>query len=187
MKRAATILALSATTLLSGCTGCMMGLCTSDTFAKYPGERFVASGLGTQGSGQMNATQQRLMAMRAARVDAYRNLSEQLYGVRVSGHSTVNSFATQNDQVRTYVDHYLRGARLINMAQLADGSFEATLEVEVPGNFRTCISQPTTPGCALPATPARPAQPAPTTRATPTQCGDLAGCTLTTPHYVSAN
>jgi hypothetical protein len=180
MNRIALLFAIVTSALLSGCNGCTLGLCRGEP-VPLTIERIAAAGYGAQGSsGQMNATQQRLMAMRAARIDAYRNLSEQLYGVRITGNSTVASFATQNDQVRAYVDTFLRGARLINMTQLADGSFEAILEVELPGNFRQCVSSYTPgPQCTS-------ATPAPQVQSANTYCNGMAGCTLSSAYYSSA-
>jgi len=56
------------------------------------------------------------LAGRAAQVDAYRNLAEQVYGFRVWGNTTVSAFVTQNDAVRTYVDAFIRGARVVGMS-----------------------------------------------------------------------
>jgi hypothetical protein len=103
-------------------------------------QRFVAVGHGAQGNGNAySATQHRLMAMRAAQVDAYRNLAEQVYGFRVWGNTTVSAFVTQNDAIRTYVDAFIRGARLVGMSALPDGSYEATVELELSRNFLDCF------------------------------------------------
>ena len=103
--------------------------------------KLLAVGHGTQGAyTQYTHAQQRLMAMRAAQVDAYRNLAEQVYGFRVWGGTAVSAFATQNDSIRTYVDAFIRGARLVNMTSIADGNFEATVELEVTPQFYHCLT-----------------------------------------------
>lgn len=137
MKARPLLAALAGSVLLSGC---LMGLGQPAQVA--PPQRFVATGHGAIASTgfQLNNAQQRLMAQRAARVDAYRALAEQIYGLRVSGNTTVSAFATQNDTVRAYVDSHLRGARLVEMTQLPDGNYEATVELELPGRFTDCIS-----------------------------------------------
>ena len=97
--------------------------------------KFIAVGHGALGSasnaGQMSPQQQKLMAMRAARVDAYRNLAEQVNGFRISGNTTVASLSAQNDVVRSSVDAFIRGARLISTQPVADGIYEVTIEMEM--------------------------------------------------------
>jgi hypothetical protein len=112
---------------------------------------FVAIGHGNQGSySQYNVGQQKLMAMRAAQVNAYRSLAEQVHGFRIWGNTTVSAFVTQNDSVRTYVDAFIRGARLVDMTSIGDGNFEATVELNLPPDFTDCVRL--TPQCArLPA------------------------------------
>ncbi len=105
-----------------------------------PPIKLQAVGHGTPGAyTQYTHAQQRLMAMRAAQVDAYRNLAEQVYGFRVWGGSSVSAFTTQNDTVRSYVDTTIRGARLVNMTTIADGNFEATVELDVTPQFYNCL------------------------------------------------
>lgn len=73
--------------------------------------------------------QRRLMAMRASKLDAYRSLAEQVYGVRVAGNSTVAAMMAQNDSFRVFVDAYLRGARVVSITPMADGNYETIMEL----------------------------------------------------------
>ena len=73
--------------------------------------------------------QRRLMAMRASKLDAYRSLAEQVYGVRVAGNSTVAAMMAQNDSFRVFVDAYLRGARVLSITPMADGNYETIMEL----------------------------------------------------------
>jgi hypothetical protein len=108
--------------------------------------KFLAAGYGSQSSyTQYNSGQQKLMAMRAAQIDAYRNLAEQVHGFRVWGNTAVSAFVTQNDSVRTYVDASIRGARVVSMTAIGDGNFEATVELTLPGDFVACVRL--TAGC----------------------------------------
>jgi hypothetical protein len=79
--------------------------------------------------------QRRLMAMRASKLDAYRALAEQIYGVRVVGNSTVSALASQNDGYRVYVNAFVRGSRVISVTPMADGNYETELEIDVSQNF----------------------------------------------------
>ena len=105
--------------------------------------KLTAVGYGAIGNyAQYSTGQQKLMAMRAAQVDAYRNLAEQVYGFRIAGNTAVSAFATQSDTVRTYVDAAIRGARVVSMTSMADGNFEATVELELSPQFFDCLSRP---------------------------------------------
>lgn len=98
--------------------------------------RLLAVGYGAPGIySQYTNGQQKLMAMRAAQVDAYRNLAEQVYGFRVWGNTSVSAFATQSDNIRSYVDAFIRGARVVSTTTIADGNFEVTVELEVSQRF----------------------------------------------------
>jgi hypothetical protein len=102
--------------------------------------KITATGNGSMGHyGQHNAGQQRLMAMRAAKLDAFRNLAEQVYGFQISGSTTLNAFAAQNDVVRAHVEAFMRGAKVVDMTAGQDGIYEATVELDLPADFRDCI------------------------------------------------
>lgn len=79
--------------------------------------------------------QKRLMAMRASKLDAYRALVEQVYGVRVTSNSTIAGLVAQHDSFRVYVDAYLRGAKVLTVTPLADGNYETVLELELNEPF----------------------------------------------------
>ena len=135
--------------------------------------RLLAVGYGAQGAySQYTHGQQQLMAMRAAQVDAYRNLAEQVYGFRVWGNTAVSAFATQNDSVRTYVDAFIRGARVVNMTSIANGNYEATVELDLTHDFYQRLTQNATQGMPTPV------------RNTNGPCA-AAGCSMPSPHYVT--
>lgn len=79
--------------------------------------------------------QARLMALRAAKVDGYRNLLEQTYGVRIQGDTTVRDFITQSDIVRSKVDAFIRGAKEVSNRTLSDGTVEVELEITLDQFF----------------------------------------------------
>jgi hypothetical protein len=75
------------------------------------------------------------MTERASKVDAYRNLLEQAYGLQVTGATTVRDFVTQSDSVRTQVDAFIRGARVVDTRLLDDGSVETDMEITLGKEF----------------------------------------------------
>ncbi len=81
--------------------------------------------------GDMTPAEKSLLAKRAAKLDALRNLAEQVNGVRISGETLVRDFVTRSDDLRSRVFSYLQGARVVSEYQLADGSYETVVEIDV--------------------------------------------------------
>jgi hypothetical protein len=94
-----------------------------------------ATGNGT--SDRPSAAQARLLARRAAVVDAHRNLLEIIKGVKVDSQTTVENFMVTQDIIRTNVSGVVRGARIVkeSVEKQPDGSFLATVEMQI------CINQ----------------------------------------------
>jgi hypothetical protein len=110
------------------------------TCGAHSSTKFSALGYGSMGSyPQYTVGQQKLMAMRAAQVDAYRNLAEQVQGFRLTGGTTVSAFALQSDTIRTYVDAYIRGARIVGVTATGDGNYQANVELELSNRFFDCV------------------------------------------------
>ena len=82
--------------------------------------------------------QVRLMAERAAKADAYRNLLERVKGVRIESETTVQDFIARNDVIRTRVDGVLRGARVISSRVMPDKTYEVELEVRIADIRAAC-------------------------------------------------
>ena len=101
------------------------------------------SGLGTYENvgADRSDTRKRLMARRASQLDAYRNLVERVYGTVVYGSSTVNDFVLRSDMFRTYVDSYIRGAKLVAVNEHSDGVFETVMELKLEPRFRACVAK----------------------------------------------
>ncbi|MCL5023427.1 MAG: LPP20 family lipoprotein [Nitrospirae bacterium] len=79
----------------------------------------------------MTYTEKTLMAKRAAKMDALRNLAEQVKGVRISSDSYVRDFVTQSDEMRARLHTFVQGARVVSERQMPDGSYEVEVEVEM--------------------------------------------------------
>ena len=94
-----------------------------------------ARGAGAPPSKAANVAQAKLMTERAAKVDGYRNLLEQAYGLQVTGGTTVRDFVTQSDVVRTQVDAFIRGAKVVDTRILDDGSAEVEMEITLGKEF----------------------------------------------------
>lgn len=75
--------------------------------------------------------QKKLMAIRAAKMDAYRNLAERVQGFRLSSTSSAAATNTQSDLIQMSAESYLRGARVVSVTPLPDGIYETLVEVEL--------------------------------------------------------
>lgn len=134
-------LALAATTLLTACGTVRMPTVSAKPAPVQRAQPAIVT-LTATGYGAVNTAlcqgecdrispaQRKLLAMRAARLDAYRAMAEQVYGVRVEGGSTVGSLALKDDSFKVYIDAFIRGARVTNNAQRDDGSYETTVEMD---------------------------------------------------------
>lgn len=89
--------------------------------------------------GSANPAQARLMALRAAKLDALRNLLEQSYGVTIISASTVQDYVLKNDTVRAKVDGFIKGAWVSEERLLADGSYEVEMEIGLGIGFRRML------------------------------------------------
>jgi hypothetical protein len=94
-----------------------------------------AQGTGTRPQRASSAAQARLLAERAAKADAYRNLLEAAYGVLVTSSTSVKDLTTGNDSVRTTLDGFIRGASLLEVRRLDDGSVEVEMEIRLNREF----------------------------------------------------
>ena len=77
-----------------------------------------------------NIAQKRLMAIRAARMAAMRELAEQIHGIRIDSSTTVIDLVTQNDTFRTMVQGTIRGAKTVRINPTGDDTYETVLEID---------------------------------------------------------
>ncbi len=104
-------------------------------------EILQAAGYGAvneQASG-LSSTQQRLMAMRSSKLDAYRTLAERVYGTAIVGNTTVENLVVRDDRFRAYVDTYIYGARVVSQDPMPDGGYETIVEMVIDEGFRNCL------------------------------------------------
>ncbi|MDP2752987.1 MAG: LPP20 family lipoprotein [Nitrospirota bacterium] len=95
-----------------------------------------ATGSGAPPPSAISPAQARLMAERAAKLDGYRNLIEQAYGVNITSTSTVRDFILQSDTIRARVEAFIKGAKVVDTRHLSDGSVEVEMELTLGYEFR---------------------------------------------------
>lgn len=79
--------------------------------------------------------QKRLMAIRASKLDAYRSLAEQLYGIKIDSNTSVATMTAQSDSFRARVNAVVKGARIVSITPMSDNNYETVLEVFVDRRF----------------------------------------------------
>ncbi len=84
-------------------------------------------------------SQQILMAVRGAKMDAYRNLAEEIHGVKIKGNTTVKDMITENDSYRAYVDSIVRGAHFTAVTPKANGIYEAEVVLTLTPKVYSCL------------------------------------------------
>lgn len=75
-------------------------------------------------------SQQRLMAIRAAKLDAYRSLTEQVYGQYLDASTTVADMVVMSDTFRARVEGVIYGAILVSITPINDDTYEATMSLD---------------------------------------------------------
>lgn len=83
--------------------------------------------------------QQRLMAIRASKLDAYRSLTEQVFGQHLDASTTVADMVVMNDSFRTRVEGVVYGAVLVSITPVGEDTYETTLSLDrqVVADLRT--------------------------------------------------
>lgn len=81
---------------------------------------------------------QKIMAKRAAELDAYRRLAARMMGIKISGETTIRDMALENDELVAGLSHVLKGAAPTAIKfNKDDGSCEVTMAVKTADVLRT--------------------------------------------------
>jgi hypothetical protein len=98
-----------------------------------------AIGIGAPADKTIGKANARPMALRAAKLDAYRNLLEITKGVRVDSSTTVKDFTVESDVINTQVDGLVKGAVVVDQQYMSDGTVEVKLRMPLYGNLAQII------------------------------------------------
>ena len=74
--------------------------------------------------------QQRLLAIRASKLDAYRALTEQVYGQQLDASTTVADMTVMSDTFRAKVEGVIYGAVLVSITPVGEDTYETTLSLD---------------------------------------------------------
>ena len=71
-----------------------------------------------------------MLAIRASKLDAYRSLTEQVYGQQLDANTTVADMTVMSDTFRARVEGVVYGAVLVSITPVGDDTYETTLSLE---------------------------------------------------------
>ncbi len=77
-----------------------------------------------------NPAQQRILSIRASKLDAYRSLIEQVYGQYLDANTTVGQLVVENDTFRARVQGVIYGAHLVSITPVGEDTYEVTMSLD---------------------------------------------------------
>jgi hypothetical protein len=105
----------------------------------WSGGYIEALGIGAPADKSIGKANARPMALRAAKIDAYRNLLEITRGVQVDSTTTIRDFAVESDVINTQVEGLVKGAVVVNQEYMSDGTVEVRVRMPLYGNLSQVI------------------------------------------------
>jgi len=128
-----------------------------------------AVGMGAPPEKSIGKVNARPMALRAAKIDAQRNLLEITKGVRIDSQTVVKDFTVESDVINTQVEGLVKGAQVVKQEYMSDGTVEVTMRMPLYGDLSRIVvpaaldkKKDVAPPAPAPVAPApAPAAPAP--------------------------
>ncbi len=147
-----TVIVLAAATLLAQWPTVPGAVAEQNDFGQvdYSQRTVSAIGIGAVPANAPNVGAARANAIRAARLDALRNLVEAVKSIRISSETIVSNNMVSSDVIQTRVEAMVRGAQQVGEVRyLSDSSVELTMTVAMSG-IMDAVLPATAPG-SLPA------------------------------------
>ncbi len=89
-----------------------------------------AKGMGVPPVNTISPAQAKALAKRAAVVDAYRQLGEKMYGIRIDAKDTIRDMASRSSVVKTRLQAIIKNAEIIDESY-NNGLYEVTMELKL--------------------------------------------------------
>ena len=117
----------------------------SSVLADAANDTWLSGNISREGYGAPPTTsssngQARILARRAAIVDAYRNLSEYIAGVRIDSETTVQDMTVRDDIIKTRVSAIIKGAKILSERSNNDGSYSVVVGISMYGSNNSLAS-----------------------------------------------
>ncbi len=104
-----------------------------------------ASGTGVPPANSVSLAQARAMAIRAATVDARRNLFGLIRAVQVDAQTTIRDAMEADNSVLEKVRGFLQNSQIVDTAYMSDGSVAVTVGLSLRGGLSSAVLPPGTP------------------------------------------
>ena len=72
-----------------------------------------------------------LMAIKASKLDAYRELAEQVYGQRIEGSQSLSRMVLDDESLKASVEGVIRGARVVKTYPVGEDTYATELELDM--------------------------------------------------------
>lgn len=76
-------------------------------------------------------TEKMLMAVKASKLEAYRELAEQVYGQRLSGEQSISNLVIDNEVLKSSVDGVIRGAEVVKSYPVGEDTYATELSLDM--------------------------------------------------------
>lgn len=108
----------------------------STSVPKWAQRTVKVTGYGAMPDFIANPARARLMARRAAKLDACRQLAERVMGLKIDSRTTVRDFVTAHDNIRSEVNTLIRGATVVGSRTQPDGTVEVDVKLYLGDMWR---------------------------------------------------
>lgn len=72
-----------------------------------------------------------IQAIKASKLDAYRELAEQVYGQKVDGDQSLSNMVLVNNELKSSVEGVIRGARVVRSYPVGEDTYATELELDM--------------------------------------------------------
>lgn len=98
----------------------------------------TATGSGASNLKDASVAQARLMAERAAKLDALRNILETIQGIQVSGSRSANDMMS-NGEIKTRISGMAQGYKVVDTKYYSDGSVDVVIQMPIDENLTNAL------------------------------------------------
>lgn len=127
--------------LMTGCTSLFDKHVEWETVepSEYPVLTAVGyAPIGSQRGG--NDSEKNIMAMKASKLDAYRELAEQVYGQRINGKQSLANMVINNAQLQASVEGVIRGAKVVKAYPVGNDTYATELQLDMQQVYNIYLS-----------------------------------------------
>ena len=85
-------------------------------------------------------SEKNIMAMKASKLDAYRELAEQVYGQRINGQQSLANMVIKNAQLQASVEGVIRGAKVVKAYPVGEDTYATELDLDMQQVYNIYVS-----------------------------------------------